>query len=157
MTGLYYGVSICLVSFASALSVVTLNLHHRGLRGTEVPYILRRIILDGLGRLVFLRFDVPKTFNKESNGSSSEKADTKTADHRCNCKKESSRNAPHKSCNHVSAARASTWYVPSFLSAISIFILFDVSWTNDVSLSAIFTELSFCQIDNRAVPKMPKR
>ena len=56
--GLYYGVSICLVSFASGLSVVTLNLHHRGLRGTEVPYILRRIILGGLARLVLLRFDV---------------------------------------------------------------------------------------------------
>lgn len=38
--------------------MVTLNLHHRGLRGTEVPYILRRIILGGLARLVLLRFDV---------------------------------------------------------------------------------------------------
>ena len=59
-TGLYYGVSICLVSFASGLSVVTLNLHHRGLRGTEVPYILRKIILGGLARLVLLRFDVER-------------------------------------------------------------------------------------------------
>nr|CAH0110546.1 unnamed protein product [Daphnia galeata] len=58
LISLYYGVSICLVSFASGLSVVTLNLHHRGLRGTEVPYILRRIILGGLARLVLLRFDV---------------------------------------------------------------------------------------------------
>lgn len=56
-TGLYYGVSICLVSFASGLSVVTLNLHHRGLRGTAVPYYLRRIVLDCLARVVFLRFE----------------------------------------------------------------------------------------------------
>ena len=31
--GLYYGVTISLVSFATGLSVVTLNLHHRGVRG----------------------------------------------------------------------------------------------------------------------------
>ena len=31
--GLYYGVTISLVSLATGLSVVTLNLHHRGLRG----------------------------------------------------------------------------------------------------------------------------
>ena len=49
--------SICLVSFASGLSVVTLNLHHRGLRGTAVPYYLRRIVLDCLARVVFLRFE----------------------------------------------------------------------------------------------------
>ena len=33
MSGLYYGVTISLVSFATGLSVVTLNLHHRGMRG----------------------------------------------------------------------------------------------------------------------------
>ena len=35
-SALYYGVSICLVSFASAMAVVTLNIHYRGLRGAEV-------------------------------------------------------------------------------------------------------------------------
>ena len=33
---LYYGVSICLVTFASAMAVVTLNIHHMGLRGKDV-------------------------------------------------------------------------------------------------------------------------
>ena len=37
--------------------MVTLNLHHRGLRGTAVPYYLRRIVLDCLARVVFLRFE----------------------------------------------------------------------------------------------------
>ena len=32
-SGLYYGVTISLVSLATGLSVVTLNLHHRGMRG----------------------------------------------------------------------------------------------------------------------------
>lgn len=63
-TGLYYGVSICLVSFASGLSVVTLNLHHRGLRGTEVPCFVRRVVLGGLARVMRLRFDVSQPSNR---------------------------------------------------------------------------------------------
>ena len=35
-SALYYGVSICLVTFASAMAVVTLNIHHMGLRGKDV-------------------------------------------------------------------------------------------------------------------------
>ena len=37
---LYYGVSICLVTFASAMAVVTLNIHHMGLRGKDVSSII---------------------------------------------------------------------------------------------------------------------
>lgn len=55
-SGLYYGVSICLVTFASALAVVTLNLHHRGVRGTRVPGIVRSLVLDKLARIVLLNF-----------------------------------------------------------------------------------------------------
>ena len=36
IAALYYGVSICLVTFASAMAVVTLNIHHMGLRGKDV-------------------------------------------------------------------------------------------------------------------------
>lgn len=56
LSGLYYGVSICLVSFASGLAVVTLNLHHRGVRGIRVPSIVRSLVLDKLARIVFLNF-----------------------------------------------------------------------------------------------------
>jgi len=45
LLGLYYGVSICLVSFASAMAVVTLNIHHRGVRGMEVPDIIKQVLL----------------------------------------------------------------------------------------------------------------
>ena len=55
--GLYYGVSICLVSFASAMAVVTLNIHHRGLRGTEVPDVVKKVVLGYMSRIVFLHFD----------------------------------------------------------------------------------------------------
>lgn len=54
---MYYGVSICLVSFASAMAVVTLNVHFRGLRGAEVPALIKKIFLRGLARIVFMQFD----------------------------------------------------------------------------------------------------
>ncbi|XP_034234744.1 neuronal acetylcholine receptor subunit alpha-10-like [Thrips palmi] len=57
LISLYYGVSICLVSFASGLSVVTLNVYHRGVRGTGVPPIIKTMVLQHLARLVFLRFE----------------------------------------------------------------------------------------------------
>eukprot|EP00093_Oithona_nana_P008990 08990.XXX_167161_164685_1 [CDS] Oithona nana genome sequencing. len=57
LISLYYGVSICLVSFASAMAVVTLNIHHRGLRGCRVPPLIRTIVLGYLAKVVFLRFD----------------------------------------------------------------------------------------------------
>lgn len=59
-SGLYYGVSICLVTFASALAVVTLNLHHRGVRGSRVPGIVRSLVLDKLARIVLLNFQEEK-------------------------------------------------------------------------------------------------
>ncbi|XP_040571579.2 neuronal acetylcholine receptor subunit alpha-10 isoform X3 [Lepeophtheirus salmonis] len=57
LISLYYGVSICLVSFASAMAVVTLNIHHRGIRGNEVPPSVKNIILNQLGKLFFFQFD----------------------------------------------------------------------------------------------------
>ncbi|KAF5308844.1 hypothetical protein FQR65_LT00544 [Abscondita terminalis] len=57
LISLYYGVSICLVSFASGLSVVTLNIYHRGVRGAAVPKLVRKIVLDRLARVVFMRFE----------------------------------------------------------------------------------------------------
>lgn len=65
--GLYYGVSICLVSFASGLSVVTLNVYHRGVRGTGVPPIIKTMVLHHLARLVFLHFE-PRDKNRAGPG-----------------------------------------------------------------------------------------
>ncbi|CAG5075579.1 Similar to CHRNA7: Neuronal acetylcholine receptor subunit alpha-7 (Gallus gallus) [Cotesia congregata] len=56
LISLYYGVSICLVSFASGLAVVTLNFHHRGLRGSKVSPLVKSLVLEKLARLVFLKF-----------------------------------------------------------------------------------------------------
>jgi hypothetical protein len=39
------------------MAVVTLNIHHRGVRGNEVPEVVKHIVLGFLSRFVFLQFD----------------------------------------------------------------------------------------------------
>lgn len=63
---MYYGVSICLVSFASGLSVVTLNIYHRGVRGTKVPTIVKALVLGKLAKLLLLEFESRDTRERNS-------------------------------------------------------------------------------------------
>lgn len=56
-SGLYYGVTISLVSLATGLSVVTLNLHHRGIRGRRLPKIMKFIVFEILGKLLLMRIN----------------------------------------------------------------------------------------------------
>ncbi|XP_063616582.1 neuronal acetylcholine receptor subunit alpha-10-like [Cydia splendana] len=58
LISLYYGVSTCLVSFSASLSVVTLNISYRGVRGQPVPAALRELVLQRLARLLCINFDV---------------------------------------------------------------------------------------------------
>lgn len=55
LIGLYYGVTISLVSFATGLSVVTLNLHHRGMRGRRIPPLLRYLVYHVLAKILMIR------------------------------------------------------------------------------------------------------
>ncbi|RVE48150.1 hypothetical protein evm_007210 [Chilo suppressalis] len=57
LISLYYGVSTCLVSFSASLSVVTLNISYRGVRGQPVPALLRELVLQRLARLLFINLD----------------------------------------------------------------------------------------------------
>lgn len=66
-SGMYYGASICLVSFASGLSVVTLNIYHRGVRGQPVPTLVKNIVLKKIAPLVFIKFDNKSKMQVESN------------------------------------------------------------------------------------------
>ena len=70
---MYYGVSICLVSFASAMAVVTLNVHFRGLRGAEVPNSVKKIFLNIMPRLMFMSMP---NFEVEREASLTERSDT---------------------------------------------------------------------------------
>jgi len=58
--GLYYGVTISLVSFATGLSVVTLSIHHRGMRGGRLPHYMNTFLFNYLAPALFLKLDIPK-------------------------------------------------------------------------------------------------
>ncbi|XP_050666745.1 neuronal acetylcholine receptor subunit alpha-10-like [Leptidea sinapis] len=66
LISLYYGVSTCLVSFSASLSVVTLNISYRGVRGQPVPAAVREFVLVRLARLLCMNFDT-NTVNKADN------------------------------------------------------------------------------------------
>nr|XP_032528638.1 neuronal acetylcholine receptor subunit beta-3-like [Danaus plexippus plexippus] len=57
LISLYYGVSTCLVTFSASLSVFTLNISYRGVRGQPVPAIVRELVLQRLARLLCINFD----------------------------------------------------------------------------------------------------
>ncbi|XP_037789102.1 LOW QUALITY PROTEIN: neuronal acetylcholine receptor subunit alpha-10-like [Penaeus monodon] len=59
LIGLYYGVTISLVSFATGLSVVTLNIHHRGMRGREVPAFVKKVVFSYMAKMMCIRLDIP--------------------------------------------------------------------------------------------------
>ncbi|XP_073998729.1 neuronal acetylcholine receptor subunit alpha-7-like isoform X1 [Rhodnius prolixus] len=65
LISLYYGVSICLVTFASGLSVVTLNVYHRGVRGTKVPPFIRTVVLEKLAAILFLQIEPRQKHNRQ--------------------------------------------------------------------------------------------
>jgi len=56
---MYYGTSICIVTFASAMAVITLNIHHRGFRGVTVPKFLSFLIIRVLGRVLLIQREPP--------------------------------------------------------------------------------------------------
>jgi len=58
VVGLYYGITIAIVSFATAMTVLTLNIHHGGNGGREVPSIIRAICLDYLAKLFCINVDL---------------------------------------------------------------------------------------------------
>ena len=74
LSAMYYGVSICLVSFASAMAVVTLNVHFRGLRGAEVPRTVKKIFLTMMPRLMFM--SMPSFDIEEKDDALAERSDT---------------------------------------------------------------------------------
>jgi len=56
VAGLYYGVTIVIVSLATAMTVLTLNIHHKGEHGVPVPRVVQRVCFDRLlARLLCLR------------------------------------------------------------------------------------------------------
>ena len=65
-SGLYYGITIAIVSFATAMTVFTLNIHHKGFRGKAVPEYIKVICFGFLARLLCIRLDVPDSQHESS-------------------------------------------------------------------------------------------
>ncbi|GMS87739.1 hypothetical protein PENTCL1PPCAC_9914, partial [Pristionchus entomophagus] len=55
LIGIYYGVTIFIVSLATAMTVFTLNVHHYGYHGTAVPPKLQAFAFKYLARILFLK------------------------------------------------------------------------------------------------------
>lgn len=57
--GVYYGITIAIVSLATAMTSVTLNLHHKGHRGTEVPVLVKRIFFGFMAKILGITLETP--------------------------------------------------------------------------------------------------
>ncbi|XP_064614604.1 neuronal acetylcholine receptor subunit alpha-10-like [Liolophura sinensis] len=61
LIGLYYGITIAIVSFATGMTVLTLNIHHNGTRGYEVPSIVKKFCFGILAKILCIRLELPGT------------------------------------------------------------------------------------------------
>ncbi|XP_070212655.1 neuronal acetylcholine receptor subunit alpha-10-like [Littorina saxatilis] len=68
LIGIYYGMTIFIVSFATGMTVFTLNIHHKGVRGKEVPAFVKLICFRILARLFCIRVESSHIFTPECNG-----------------------------------------------------------------------------------------
>ncbi|XP_046581855.1 neuronal acetylcholine receptor subunit alpha-7-like [Haliotis rubra] len=55
LIGIYYGMTIFIVSFATGMTVFTLNIHHKGTRGREVPSVIRKIAFSCLAKMFCIK------------------------------------------------------------------------------------------------------
>ena len=58
LLGLYYGLTIFIVSLATGCTVFTLNIHHKGIHGAKVPWLVRSIFLRFFGKILCMRSDL---------------------------------------------------------------------------------------------------
>ena len=65
ISGLYYGITIAIVSLATAMTVLTLNIHHKGMRGKEVPIIVKKICFGLLSKILCLSLELPEYVNNK--------------------------------------------------------------------------------------------
>ena len=57
LLGIYYAITICIVSFSTAMTVVTLNINNKGLRGQEVPKLAKIIFFKYIARYMFINLE----------------------------------------------------------------------------------------------------
>ncbi|TKR57608.1 hypothetical protein L596_030288 [Steinernema carpocapsae] len=57
LIGIYYGVTIFIVSLATAMTVFTLNVHHNGVHGRPVPELVQKIAFQVVARALCLKVE----------------------------------------------------------------------------------------------------
>ncbi|XP_069114291.1 neuronal acetylcholine receptor subunit alpha-10-like [Argopecten irradians] len=57
LLGIYYGITIFIVSTATGMTVLTLNIHHKGHRGREVPKTMKKIFFGVFAKLMCMRLE----------------------------------------------------------------------------------------------------
>jgi hypothetical protein len=63
--GLYYGITIVIVSLATAMTVLTLNIHHKGEEGVPVPRYIKLVCFGFFARLLCLKLQKPDATDSE--------------------------------------------------------------------------------------------
>uniref|UniRef100_A0A1I7RZK5 Neurotransmitter-gated ion-channel transmembrane region n=2 Tax=Bursaphelenchus xylophilus TaxID=6326 RepID=A0A1I7RZK5_BURXY len=54
LLGVYYGATIFIVSLATAMTVLTLNVHHQGTTGCAVPAVVQRVVMGYLAKMLLM-------------------------------------------------------------------------------------------------------
>ena len=57
LLGIYYAITICIVSLSTAMTVVTLNINNKGLRGQEVPKLAKIVFFKYIARFMFINLE----------------------------------------------------------------------------------------------------
>ncbi|CAD5217217.1 unnamed protein product [Bursaphelenchus okinawaensis] len=64
LLGIYYGATIFIVSLATAMTVLTLNIHHHGTTGCAVPAVVQKIVMGFMARILLMRIDYYHSINE---------------------------------------------------------------------------------------------
>ena len=64
-TAQYFGANIVLLAISTSLTVIVLNVHHRGSLGNPVPPLVRLVVLDWLAKMLGLRKRIRKHNKKQ--------------------------------------------------------------------------------------------
>ncbi len=56
----YFGATIMMLAMCTSITVVILNLHHRGKFGTKVPKFIQALVLNWMARIMFLKDTVDR-------------------------------------------------------------------------------------------------
>ena len=70
-TAQFFGANIALLAISTSLTVLVVNVHHRGSRGNPVPAMVQMVVLDWLARILGMGKCVHGKNKKNSNGAKS--------------------------------------------------------------------------------------